>query len=293
MKLYYVPPTQLMNQSELLQWGILNRSTTATDEISTAPLLLTSSATESATPTPITIRRAEPTPVPEKMDSKWVDIILGRSDVTRMKELMLEVQSGDREVCLLALEELEGFVQGIDNANDLGPIGCWPILMKVVQSEEDDVKMNALWVIGTALQNNPKAQDQFEKINGFEMLLKIKVDTNACVLKLLRCFSALLQHSEANLGLFLNMGGFERLCAWTSNETLRGRMLFVLKVLLQEFSSVAKLLVGSGFISALYQHKDEEVTEFLLLVYSIDASLVDIKKVGTMVGESDHSKSLL
>jgi Nucleotide exchange factor Fes1 len=259
-----------MNQSELLQWGILNREQATETTSSTLPTAL-SLPTE---PQPLT---PESRPVPEKMDSKWIDIILGRSDVTRMKELLIELDSSDHALTLLALEELEGLVQSIDNANDLGPIGAWPILLKsLTERTYDSVQdrnasiVHILWVIGTALQNNPKAHSQFEQVDGLNVLLQLELDATPCILKLLRCFSALLQHSNQNLNSFYDLKGFEKMIGYCGDESVRGRMFFVLRVLLQAFPIVALMLVQSGFIEALYDYKDAEVAEFLIVVCSVN-----------------------
>jgi len=49
-------------------------------------------------------------------------------------------------------------VENIDNANDLEKLGMWEPLQGLLASPSDDVKVQALWVIGTAVQNNPAAQ---------------------------------------------------------------------------------------------------------------------------------------
>jgi len=41
---------------------------------------------------------------------------------------------------------------------DLEKLGMWEPLQGLLASPSDDVKVQALWVIGTAVQNNPAAQ---------------------------------------------------------------------------------------------------------------------------------------
>jgi len=40
-------------------------------------------------------------------------------------------------------------------------LGMWEPLQGLLSSPLDDVKVQALWVIGTALQNNPSAQQAY------------------------------------------------------------------------------------------------------------------------------------
>ena len=41
---------------------------------------------------------------------------------------------------------------------DLEKLGMWGPLQDLLGSPSDDMKVQALWVIGTAVQNNPAAQ---------------------------------------------------------------------------------------------------------------------------------------
>ncbi len=42
--------------------------------------------------------------------------------------------------------------------SDLEKLGMWEPLQGLLGSPSDDVRVQALWVIGTAVQNNPSAQ---------------------------------------------------------------------------------------------------------------------------------------
>lgn len=42
--------------------------------------------------------------------------------------------------------------------SDLEKLGMWEPLQGLLATPSDDIKLQALWVIGTALQNNPAAQ---------------------------------------------------------------------------------------------------------------------------------------
>lgn len=67
-------------------------------------------------------------------------------------------------------------IEQIDNANstftwsqkqtqikecrtDITSMNMWEPLIKLLESPSEAIKVNALWVLGTAVQNNPKAQE--------------------------------------------------------------------------------------------------------------------------------------
>lgn len=46
----------------------------------------------------------------------------------------------------------------IHYVQDLAPMKMWETLIELSKSDEDEIKQYGLWIIGTAIQNNPKAQ---------------------------------------------------------------------------------------------------------------------------------------
>jgi hsp70-interacting protein len=50
-------------------------------------------------------------------------------------------------------------IESIDNANDMQKLGLWPPLVKLLEDSSDQIRQQAAWVAGTAVQNNPKAQE--------------------------------------------------------------------------------------------------------------------------------------
>ncbi|KAL0952680.1 hypothetical protein HGRIS_006922 [Hohenbuehelia grisea] len=94
-----------------------------------------------------------------------IDAILGKPDAEQMKEDIAiatdESRSEDDRVA--ALDHLEMLVEHIDNANDLEKLKMWEPLHQLLLSTSSSptIKMQALWVIGTAVQNNPAAQGAY------------------------------------------------------------------------------------------------------------------------------------
>jgi hsp70-interacting protein len=86
----------------------------------------------------------------------------GPSDADRMKDAMAAIQDPevDLENKMIAFDNLEQLVENIDNANNMEPLGLWAPLVKLLESEEKDLRMMAAWCAGTAVQNNVKAQER-------------------------------------------------------------------------------------------------------------------------------------
>lgn len=77
------------------------------------------------------------------------------------------------DVRVANFDELELLVESIDNAIDLQALGMWPQLLSILENEkEGELRMYAAWVMGTAAQNNPKAQEAFERARGVPIVLK-------------------------------------------------------------------------------------------------------------------------
>jgi len=104
----------------------------------------------------------DPPPARRDIDPGVIDYILGKSDAVLMKEA-LEValdENRDEGARVQALDDLEMLVEQIDNANNLEKLKMRDPLQSLLtsQNSSDDIKVQTLWIIGTAVQNNPAAQ---------------------------------------------------------------------------------------------------------------------------------------
>lgn len=86
----------------------------------------------------------------------------GPSDADLMKESMAAIQSPDISLPnkLIAFDNFEQLIESIDNANNLGPLGLWTPLIQLLESPEPDLRRMAAWCVGTAVQNNVRAQER-------------------------------------------------------------------------------------------------------------------------------------
>lgn len=86
----------------------------------------------------------------------------GPSDADLMKAAMEALHSDevDLENKMIAFDNFEQLIESIDNANNLEPLGLWTPLVELLKHEEAEMRRMAAWCIGTAVQNNEKAQDK-------------------------------------------------------------------------------------------------------------------------------------
>jgi len=104
----------------------------------------------------------------------------GPSDADLMKEAMIIVASSDPEIThdskMIAFDNFEQLVEQIDNANNLEPLGLWTPLLSQLSSASADLRRMAAWCIGTAVQNNIKAQERLLAVNGIDKLVQVSLD---------------------------------------------------------------------------------------------------------------------
>lgn len=85
----------------------------------------------------------------------------GPSDALLMKESIAAIQSHDisLENKLIAFDNFEQLIEQIDNANNMQVLGLWTPLLGLLENEESELRRYAAWCMGTAVQNNVKAQE--------------------------------------------------------------------------------------------------------------------------------------
>ncbi|OJJ43794.1 hypothetical protein ASPZODRAFT_19097 [Penicilliopsis zonata CBS 506.65] len=99
----------------------------------------------------------------------------GPSDADLMKASMAALHSDevDLENKLVAFDNFEQLIETIDNANNMEPLGLWTPLVQLLQHEEAEMRRMAAWCVGTAVQNNEKAQDKLVVLGALPTLVSI------------------------------------------------------------------------------------------------------------------------
>lgn len=131
------------NMNNLLKWSIQN-STNAQD-----PEAAASQPSRNLTP--------------EMLNS----LFGGPSEADMMRAAMEALRSDevDLENKMVAFDNFEQLIESMDNANNLEPLGLWTPLVELLSHEEPDMRRMAAWCVGTAVQNNEKAQDKVRALN--------------------------------------------------------------------------------------------------------------------------------
>lgn len=133
--------------NQLLKWGIENSEASCTD------------------PTSTTDTKAERPdwPAGRPLNPEALKALMGGpSDADLMKESMAAIQSPDVSVenKLVAFDNFEQLIETIDNANNMESLGLWTPLIRQLSNQEPDMRRMAAWCLGTAVQNNVKAQER-------------------------------------------------------------------------------------------------------------------------------------
>ncbi|KAG1829275.1 armadillo-type protein [Suillus variegatus] len=188
----------------------------------------------------------EAPPPTNKLDPGIIDHILGKPDAQLMKEALTvgldERQAEDDR--LQALDDLEMLVQNIDNANDLTKLGIWKPLhnLLLASTTSDALRMQTLWIIGTALQNNPAAQLAYFDLDPLPALLKsLSPSSNSAETRsrALYALSGLLKLNAAAVRKMSVADGWSalRMCLEDSEIRVRRKTTFLLNTLLLPTSS--------------------------------------------------------
>ncbi|TFY67417.1 hypothetical protein EVJ58_g1634 [Rhodofomes roseus] len=177
----------------------------------------------------------------QSLDPGIIDAILGRPDSELMKEaLAIAVDEGkDEDARIQALDDFETFVEQIDNANNIDKMKMWEPLHNLLKSPNstEGIKMQTLWIIGTAVQNNPSAQKACLALSPMPTLLTFlnpSVNSSKLRSKAVYALSGLLKHNAAAVQQLDEAGGWQVLKAALedSDITVRRKTAFLLNALI-------------------------------------------------------------
>jgi len=149
--------------NNLLKWGIEN-SAVSRDDPSTR---VNTDASRSAT---------------SGLSSEALEVLLGGpSDADRMRDAMAVVLSPevDLENKLTAWDNFEQLIENLDNANNMEQLGMWTPLVKELENSESECRMMACWCVGTAVQNNVKAQERLHAHEAVPTLVQLATEDKA------------------------------------------------------------------------------------------------------------------
>lgn len=121
-------------------------------------------------------------PIPPPDPALLNQLFGGKDEAQLMKDSMALIKSDQtsKEQKLTAFDDLEMLVESLDNANNLEPLNLWQDLISFLDyspTEDDNDALEyakmACWIIGTAVQNNPKAQKHLLESRPLKALPKL------------------------------------------------------------------------------------------------------------------------
>lgn len=204
----------------LLRWGIENSSTEPGSQAPVRPM--------------------------QPLDPEIIDLILGKSDAVQMKESLAIAVDTSRDIDqrIAALDNFEMLVEQIDNATNLTPLKMWETLIELSKSNEDEMRQYGLWILGTAVQNNPPAQHAYLAYNpmpGMLAALSANQTTSpssaATRSKAIYCISNSLRHNARAVQNFDSLGGWKILSSSLEDSSMvvrRKTAFLILTLLLQD-----------------------------------------------------------
>ncbi|SCV74247.1 BQ2448_6679 [Microbotryum intermedium] len=144
------------------------------------------------------------------IEGRWVDRD-GQGQAQGLAKENAEVTAEDK---YRAWDDLEMLIEDIDNANDMQNLGLWKPIVAHLTDDDSDVVMRACWVCGTAVQNNPKAQQAFLALDPLPTITSIITSTSTPIgtrNKAMYCLSSTLKHSAPAVARFSELQGWNAL----------------------------------------------------------------------------------
>ncbi|KAN0059746.1 hsp70 nucleotide exchange factor fes1 [Thecaphora frezii] len=174
---------------------------------------------------------------PDLADPRLYEAIMGKSEAQMMQEELAVALDESRHLddrCT-ALDNFEMLIETIDNANNITNMKMWTPLLGLLSASESRIQTAAAWIVGTAVQNNDKAQAAILAFSPLAPLLDLlqSPDMEARS-KTMYALSGLLKHNPAAVKQFEDMDGWNRLKAalLDPNITLRRKTAFLINTLL-------------------------------------------------------------
>ncbi|SCZ98828.1 BZ3500_MvSof-1268-A1-R1_Chr3-1g05647 [Microbotryum saponariae] len=138
-------------------------------------------------------------------------------------------------------------IEDIDNANDMQNLGLWKPIVAHLTDDDTDVVMRACWVCGTAVQNNPKAQQAFLALDPLPTITSIITSASTPIgtrNKAMYCLSSTLKHSAPAVARFSELQGWNTLTQSLQDpsQVMRTKAAFLLSQLVSQSSSPKEMI---------------------------------------------------
>ncbi|XP_071792694.1 nucleotide exchange factor SIL1-like [Asterias amurensis] len=135
------------------------------------------------------------------------------TDTQIMKRLIDQYQRDDASMDerTSALYDLEFYVHQIDNARDLISIGGFDLIIKALNDSKAIIRKEAAFVLGSAVQSNPKVQVEAIERGAIQKLLHLMSSSQPVDVrkKAMYGISSLIRHFPFAQQKFLHLGGLD------------------------------------------------------------------------------------
>ncbi|KAK9325469.1 armadillo-type protein [Lipomyces orientalis] len=220
-----------------------------------------------------------------------------------------------------AFDNLEMLVENLDNANNLENLDLWTPLIEQLVNPSPVFRKMACWVIGTAVQNNPKSQAALLMYpNAIPRLLHIafKDTSKEARLKAMYSLSSAIRNHPSGYESFKNAEGWQALLSiirqegldksddgtmnipdserhlYESDEDIRRRSIFLLagilstEPLMDKIEILRSLSAVPSLLELLHVEGSysaiEKVVQILLVIAKSPAGLTEDEKEGIRKG---------
>ncbi len=193
---------------------------------------------------------------PDLADPGLFNAIMGKSEAQMMQEelaVALDTGRSEEDRCT-ALDNFEMLIEQVDNANNITSMKMWQPLLSLLRDPAPKVQVAAAWIVGTAVQNNDKAQMAILAHHPLPELTDLLEQSPSPEVrsKAMYALSSLLRHNPAAVKQWQDeCQGWKRVrsALLDPNMTLRRKTAFLLNgLLLQDdgttYKSEAPLLIG-------------------------------------------------
>lgn len=214
-------------------------------------------------------------------DPKMLEQLFGGPDEpTLMKQAMMVVSNPEAtlENKEIAFDNFEMLIENLDNAGNIENLKLWPSVIEQLKPEvPESLRIYAASCVGTAVQNNPKSQEDFKRYDGLSKLVEIASNSGnskELVFKALFALSSYLRNFEPAVNDFYELNGLDILKL--ESEMEHKAVVRILSVISAVFS------VGLSEKDVEYIH-NEHLIDFL----------VDIIRKGEHAGCVDKAMALI
>lgn len=149
-------------------------------------------------------------------DYEWLREALGNleNDYDKMKKIvskLTELEGKEDEASIgrmtVSLEELQYYIEDIDNANELNKMGGLALILRLLSnSKTPKIRMFCAWILTNLVQNNPKGQKDAAEQGAIALITKLlptETDEETRV-KLLSALSGFLSENKQGQQMFLS-----------------------------------------------------------------------------------------